>query len=172
MSLLLLLRSLKTSRFNFKSLIFDEFDWLVNGLHVTTRCVVLRPTSSLTMYSKPNLVVGLQPRIAFAARHSLSRSPLVSRCLISNSTCSHAEHRSRPPSLSSGINDRASHAPSLPREYDAHGHELNPYRNGPSALEKAVHQFFFTEIIRGMCQLTDIQTNESFFTCLRNVDNT
>jgi len=26
----------------------------------------------------------------------------------------------------------------------------DPYRNGPSALEKAVHIFFFTEIIRGM----------------------
>lgn len=118
-------------------------------------------------YTKFNLVVGLQPRIALAARQTFSRSPLVSRCLISSSTCSHAEH---PPSLSSRINDRANHAPSLLREYDAHGHELNPYRNGPSALDKAVHLFFFTEIIRGMCQLTDIQINE-FFTCLRNVDS-
>lgn len=103
------------------------------------------------MYSRPNLVVGLQPRIAFA-RHALSRSTLVSRRLISNSTCSHAEHASRPPSLTSGINERTSHAPSHPHEleYDAHGHELNPYRNGPSALDKAVHLFFFTEIIRGM----------------------
>ena len=103
------------------------------------------------MYSRPNLVVGLQPRIAFATRHALSRSPLVSRRLISNSTCSHAEHDSRPSSLSSAINERTSHSPSHPREYDAHGHELNPYRNGPSALHKAVHLFFFTEIIRGVC---------------------
>ena len=114
------------------------------------------------MYSRFNLVVGLQPRIAFAARHSFPCSPLVSRRLISNSTCSHAEHASRSSSLSSGINDRASHAPSLPREYDAHGNELNPYRNGPSALDKAVHLFFFTEIIRGMCQITDNQINEFF----------
>ena len=141
----------------------------VNGLHA--RDYPFSPTSSLTMYSRPNLVVGLQPRIALAARHSFSRSPLVSRRLISNSTCSHAEHSSRSPSLSSGINERASHAPSHPREYDAHGHELNPYRNGPSALDKAVHQFFLTEIIRGMCQLTDIRINESFLTCIRNVDN-
>ena len=27
---------------------------------------------------------------------------------------------------------------------------VNPYKGGPSALEKAVHLFFFTEIIRGM----------------------
>ena len=105
------------------------------------------------MYSRFNLVIGLQPRIAFAARHSFSGSPLVSCRLISNSTCSHAEHASRSSSLSSGINDRASHTPSLPREYDAQGNELNPYRNGPSALDKAVHLFFFTEIIRGMSQL-------------------
>ena len=25
----------------------------------------------------------------------------------------------------------------------------DPYKNGPSAIEKAVHMFFFTEIIRG-----------------------
>lgn len=102
------------------------------------------------MYSRLSLVVGLQPRIAVAARHSFPCSLLVSRRLISNSTCSHSEHPSRSSSLSSGINDRTSHAPSLPREYDAHGNELNPYRNGPSALDKAVHLFFFTEIIRGM----------------------
>jgi NADH dehydrogenase (ubiquinone) Fe-S protein 8 len=123
------------------------------------------------MHSRFNLVVGLQPRIAFAARHSFPRSPLVSRRLISNSACSHADYPSRSSSLSSGINDRTSHAPSLPREYDAQGHELNPYRNGPSALDKAVHLFFFTEIIRGMCQLTGTQINESFHICLRNVDS-
>jgi len=102
------------------------------------------------MYSRPNLVVGLQPRIVFAARHALLRPPVVSRRLISNSTCSHAEHASRPSSLTSGINERTNHVLSHPREYDIHGNELNPYRNGPSALTKAVHLFFFTEIIRGM----------------------
>jgi len=106
------------------------------------------------MFSRPNLVVGLQPRIVFAARHAVSRSPIVSRRrLISNSTCSHAEHASRPNpgSLTSGIDERTSHVRPLPREYDTHGNELNPYRNGPSALDKAVHLFFFTEIIRGLC---------------------
>ncbi|KAF8812217.1 Ndufs8, NADH:ubiquinone oxidoreductase 23 kd subunit [Phlegmacium glaucopus] len=103
------------------------------------------------MFSRPNIVVGLQPRIVFAARHAASRSPLVTRRLISNSTCSHAEHASRPTlGLTSGIDERTSHVRPHPREYDAHGNELNPYRNGPSALDKAVHLFFFTEIIRGM----------------------
>jgi NADH dehydrogenase (ubiquinone) Fe-S protein 8 len=33
---------------------------------------------------------------------------------------------------------------------DEPGKELNPYKDGPSAIDKAVHLFFFTEIIRGM----------------------
>ena len=111
------------------------------------------------MYSRPNLVVGLQPRIVFATRHAFLRSPVVSRRLISNSTCSHAEHASRSSSLTSGINERTSHAPSHPREYDIHGNELNPYRNGPSALTKAVHLFFFTEIIRGMGRTSNSMIN-------------
>lgn len=27
---------------------------------------------------------------------------------------------------------------------------VNPYKGGPSAIDKAVHLFFFTEILRGM----------------------
>ncbi|KAH8094850.1 NADH-quinone oxidoreductase [Cristinia sonorae] len=30
------------------------------------------------------------------------------------------------------------------------GDEIDPYKGGPSAIEKAVHLFFFTEILRGM----------------------
>lgn len=30
---------------------------------------------------------------------------------------------------------------------------VNPYKGGPSALEKAVHLFFFTEIIRGIYRI-------------------
>lgn len=33
---------------------------------------------------------------------------------------------------------------------------VNPYAGGPSALEKAAHIFFFTEIVRGRCQLPNI----------------
>lgn len=31
-----------------------------------------------------------------------------------------------------------------------HGDDIDPYKGGPSAIEKAVHLFFFTEIIRGV----------------------
>ncbi|KAI0722766.1 NADH-quinone oxidoreductase [Earliella scabrosa] len=33
---------------------------------------------------------------------------------------------------------------------DEPGKEYDPYKDGPSAIDKAVHLFFFTEIIRGM----------------------
>jgi NADH dehydrogenase (ubiquinone) Fe-S protein 8 len=32
---------------------------------------------------------------------------------------------------------------------DEPGKDVNPYKGGPSAIDKAVHLFFFTEIIRG-----------------------
>ena len=35
------------------------------------------------------------------------------------------------------------------RAYSAPGKYVNPYEGGPSALEKAAHLFFFTEIVRG-----------------------
>ncbi|KAJ7044660.1 NADH-ubiquinone oxidoreductase 23 kDa subunit [Mycena alexandri] len=37
-----------------------------------------------------------------------------------------------------------------PRQWDANGNELDVYKDGPGALDKAVHLFFFTEILRGM----------------------
>ncbi|KAF8165570.1 Ndufs8, NADH:ubiquinone oxidoreductase 23 kd subunit [Crassisporium funariophilum] len=104
------------------------------------------------MFRRPGLVVGLQPRIVFSAQATSARSLLATRRLISHSTCSHAEHAPRPTqdALTSAINERNQHHDTVHREFDARGNELNPYRNGPSALDKAVHLFFFTEIIRGM----------------------
>ena len=34
---------------------------------------------------------------------------------------------------------------------DESGKDYDPYKDGPSAIDKAVHLFFFTEIIRGAC---------------------
>ncbi|THH22124.1 hypothetical protein EUX98_g8252 [Antrodiella citrinella] len=45
--------------------------------------------------------------------------------------------------------DHSHHAHSLPLTAK-HGDDINPYKGGPSAIEKAVHLFFFTEILRGM----------------------
>ena len=42
-----------------------------------------------------------------------------------------------------------SHAKSPRLGTDVHTAYVNPYEGGPSALEKAAHLFFFTEIARG-----------------------
>ncbi|KAF8204743.1 NADH-ubiquinone oxidoreductase 23 kDa subunit [Pholiota molesta] len=105
-------------------------------------------------FSRTRLVLGLQPRLVLAPHANTIRSAVAARRLISHSSCSHAQHDQNKQTLDqlySKIDERHSHnAHILPPEVDAQGNELNPYRNGPSALDKAVHLFFFTEIIRGM----------------------
>lgn len=102
------------------------------------------------------VVVGIQPNIVKLLSGSNSaRSALVARRLLSTSTCSHAEHSNHshrpqtPASLVSGIEYRKVHKDHPSTQYDSYGHEIDPYKNGPGALDKAVHLFFFTEIIRG-----------------------
>lgn len=105
------------------------------------------------MFPRTHLVLGLQPRLVLNTRYTLARNAIVAHRLISYSSRSRAEHDSRHrrvETLTSGIGERGGHQVHVtPREVDAHGNELNPYGNGPSALDKAVHLFFFTEIIRG-----------------------
>lgn len=65
--------------------------------------------------------------------------------LVSNKSRDHLEPP--PPIRSPGTETaRFTAANELGKEYD-------PYKDGPSALDKAVHLFFFTEIIRGACQI-------------------
>ncbi|KAG5728485.1 hypothetical protein E4T56_gene19572 [Termitomyces sp. T112] len=104
-------------------------------------------------FARARLVVGLQPRI-LASRTPSLRSAVLAHRLLSNSAVLRAKH-SHPPNshddLKSNLSEHLDHhAPSPEPIYDAHGNELNPYQNGPSAIDKAVHLFFFTEIIRGM----------------------
>ena len=39
---------------------------------------------------------------------------------------------------------------------DEPGKDLDPYKGGQSAIDKAVHLFFFTEIIRGASLVTEV----------------
>lgn len=48
-----------------------------------------------------------------------------------------------------------------PYKYTAMSDPEDPYKGGPSAIDKAVHLFFFTEIIRGPLDFTRV--------CPRNV---
>ncbi|KAF4619996.1 hypothetical protein D9613_005280 [Agrocybe pediades] len=106
------------------------------------------------MFSRTRLVLGLQPRLTFSLPANSTRNAFIARRLISNTSSSNAQHansRNQQEQLSSRVDERHSHsAHILPQEVDAQGNQLNAYRHGPSALDKAVHLFFFTEIIRGM----------------------
>ncbi len=102
--------------------------------------------SALMSVSRTRFILGLQPRLVLATR---AGPALAARRLISSSSCTgaqHQHHHHREPleTLTSKIDER--HTPSAPPDPDA---QLAAYRDGPSALDKAVHLFFFTEIIRG-----------------------
>jgi hypothetical protein len=133
----------------------------VVGLSISTSILIASAVAGivdalLAMFSRTRLVLGLQPRLVFAPRATSIRSALAARRLVSTSSCAHAQFdpKHQLEHLSSGIEERQAHQiPHAPHEYDAQGVPINPYVNGPSALDKAVHLFFFTEIIRGWFSL-------------------
>jgi len=99
------------------------------------------------------LMAGLGPRLNAVATSSTLRYAQASRRLLSNSSCSHASHaphhhKTPEQNLESRVEERLADIHELQRE-GFRGREEN-YQVGPSALDKAVHLFFFTEIIRGM----------------------
>ncbi|KAF8076657.1 NADH-quinone oxidoreductase [Lyophyllum atratum] len=108
-------------------------------------------------FARPRVLVGLQPRLLLFPGTTSIRSAILAHRLLSTSTRTPAQHVQGPPTtdshdgLTSGVGDHSHrHAPSPAPIYDAHGNELNPYKDGPSSIDKAVHLFFFTEILRGM----------------------
>ncbi|RDB20016.1 NADH dehydrogenase [ubiquinone] iron-sulfur protein 8-A, mitochondrial [Hypsizygus marmoreus] len=105
-------------------------------------------------FARPRVLMGLQPRILFTPRTSSIRAAILARRLVSTSNAQHAQGPSTAVShdgLSSGIRTGYSHPSEAPAPvFDAQGKEVNPYKDGPTALDKAVHLFFFTEILRGM----------------------
>jgi NADH dehydrogenase (ubiquinone) Fe-S protein 8 len=99
----------------------------------------------------PRLLVPVGVFRSIAATHA--RAFPISRRLQST-------HTQRPPhstpnylesadGLISDLTIRKHHRERTPRTFDAQGNELDPYKDGPSAIDKAVHLFFFTEILRG-----------------------
>ena len=98
---------------------------------------------------RTRLAIRAAPRLRTPTRLNSGYSSLIAyRLLSTTARRSHAEpvnikhrdaipnHRVDPPH------------PHGTATYDS-GKELNPYKGGPSAIDKAVHLFFFTEIIRG-----------------------
>ncbi|KAF8897813.1 Ndufs8, NADH:ubiquinone oxidoreductase 23 kd subunit [Infundibulicybe gibba] len=104
-------------------------------------------------FARPRVILGLGTRFQVSSWQSILHSSILNRRLLSTSTCIRAQHTQGPPTaqshdgLTSGIGGRQ-HA--HPSSQLSHSGDLNPYKDGPSALNKAVHLFFFTEIIRGM----------------------
>lgn len=92
-------------------------------------------------------IIGLQPRIlTVTARQCLSNNP---RRLISSSSCSRTRHAPYPnlqSDLDEKVNRNRAHAA---QEHGSLDPAVDPYKNGPSAIDKAVHLFFLTEILRG-----------------------
>ncbi|KAG6821497.1 hypothetical protein H0H93_000005 [Arthromyces matolae] len=98
--------------------------------------------------------MGLLPRHFIAPRTPSMSSALLAHRLLSTSTILRAKHAYPDNSyraLKSDLGEHLGHRETTYQpEYDAQGKEINPYDNGPSSIDKAVHLFFFTEIIRGM----------------------
>ena len=106
------------------------------------------PTTTTAMSLVPSrFVVGLRPYTRII--NTTTQPSLHAQRLLSTSASSHAQHSPQKPNLSSGLEDRLHRHHETKHIYDAQGNEVNPYKDGPSALDKAVHLFFFTEIIRG-----------------------
>jgi len=86
-------------------------------------------------FARPRVLLGLQPR-AQIPRVSSVRTALLAQRLLSTTTRFQAQHAEGPHHHNTISTTR--------------GDDVNPYKDGPTSIDKAVHLFFFTEIIRGM----------------------
>jgi hypothetical protein len=119
--------------------VFDLFGAMASvvvTVNVTNRDII----STGMPFARPRVPLGLSPRLLSLARSHHVRSVFVARRLLSTSQSSRAEHQTGP---LSDVQRGATR-------------DVNPYKDGPSAIDKAVHLFFFTEILRGA------ETNRSF----------
>lgn len=103
--------------------------------------------------------LGLSPRLLLSYRYYPFNSPVVAHRLLSTSRSAGAAPTSH-----------HSHGPGALTANNQHG---NPYKDGPSAIDKAVHIFFFTEILRGVWRNQDLSLASKFILLGdRNVDRT
>jgi hypothetical protein len=112
------------------------------------------PYYTTTMAFLNASLVGVSSARLAAARLAARTTPtstLIARRLLSSSSAARAAHvdPSRPQHKDYLPEPSAPKSPSMSAAYP--GEDTNPYHGGPSAIEKAVHLFFFTEIVRGAC---------------------
>ncbi|EIM85719.1 NADH-quinone oxidoreductase [Stereum hirsutum FP-91666 SS1] len=105
-------------------------------------------------FARPRLPLGLSPRIALARPSSTPSSLIAYRLLSTSRRLQQAEPLDTLGGSEKAPDHKAGHIKSPPlKTYSAVDQpelRLDPYKDGPSALEKAAHMFFFTEILRGM----------------------
>ena len=102
--------------------------------------------------NRVRIAARLAPRLfPQAQRPTAVASVLVARRLLSNTPCSHAHHAPNTPNKEPVLKSRVEERMAQIEELQKEGFRGLPeeYAAGPSALSKAVHIFFFTEIIRG-----------------------
>ncbi|KAF9226697.1 Ndufs8, NADH:ubiquinone oxidoreductase 23 kd subunit [Gyrodon lividus] len=101
-------------------------------------------------FARPRLGVGLSPRLLTAQRSTALRSALIAHRNISSTRCSHAELLDKPGRLEGPVNIKSPVATGNLTAQDEPDKHTDLYKDGPNAIDKAVHLFFFTEILRGM----------------------
>lgn len=114
--------------------------------------------------ARPRIGVGLSHRLLTPQRTIAFRSTSIAYRSISSTRCSHAEPLDRHGSLEGPVKIRSPTATGTLAAQDEPDKHTDSYKDGPSAIDKAVHLFFFTEILRG--RLTDGKT------CVNSVADT
>jgi NADH dehydrogenase (ubiquinone) Fe-S protein 8 len=101
-------------------------------------------------FARPGLGVGLSHRLLTPQRSAALRSAFITYRNISSSRCSHAEPLNKHASLEGPVRIRSPADTGTLTAQDEADKHTDSYKDGPSAIDKAVHLFFFTEILRGM----------------------
>lgn len=106
-------------------------------------------SSSTMWFARSRLGVGLSHRLPTPQRSTALRSALITRRSISSTRCSLGEPLDRHVSLEGPVKIRSPpNTGTLTAQGEPDKH-TDSYKGGPSAIDKAVHLFFFTEILRG-----------------------
>ena len=100
-------------------------------------------------FARPGLGVGLSHRLLTPQRSAALRSAFITYRNISSSRCSHAEPLNKHASLEGPVRIRSPADTGTLTAQDEADKHTDSYKDGPSAIDKAVHLFFFTEILRG-----------------------
>lgn len=92
-------------------------------------------------FAQARLLLGLSSRrFLVLPPHSLNSNVVARRLLSTSKRISYASPQSH-------SHNSPGHQPVAAT--DDSGKDIDPYKDGPGAIDKAVHIFFFTEILRG-----------------------